>query len=193
MKINSKLLLTAALGLALLAPSVASAETAKNICVVSTAASQASPQVVIYDPFLAMQQEMSRMNLEMNKIMQAAFRDGANAGANGEQLYSRISMETTPKEYRVTMVAPGLDEKDMKVEVGEGHTLTIRSEKNMVQKTSTGGSEHSFGTFTQMLTLPDDVDADHVHTSYKDNEYTVTLPRKGNGVQHSADKHETEL
>lgn len=93
-------------------------------------------------------------------------------------------METMPKEYRITMTAPGLDEKDMKVDVSADNTLTIHSEKNLVQKTS-AGTEHSFGSFSQILTLPPDANAAHVQTSFKDGEYTVTLPRKETAGQPS--------
>ena len=127
---------------------------------------------------------MDRLNQDMNHLMQEALYSPSNASHAHEQLYSRINMETTPKEYRITMTVAGLDEKDLKVDVGADNTLTIRSEKNLVQKTSSG-TEKSFGSFTQMLTLPPDADADHIQTSYKNGEYTVTLPREGAGSQSS--------
>lgn len=178
------LLLAGAASLALLAP--ASALAGSNLsCSCPCASSmnaQSYPQSgwadqVFYRPFVAMQEEMDRLNQDMNRLMQQALYAPGSAGVGHEQLYSRINMETTPKEYRITMTAPGLDEKDLKVDVGADHTLTIRSEKNLVQKTSSG-TEHSFGSFTQMLTLPPDADAAKLEASYKDGEYTVTLPRK---------------
>jgi HSP20 family molecular chaperone IbpA len=87
------------------------------------------------------------------------------------------------------MTVPGLDEKDLKVDVSADNTLTIRSEKNLVQKTSSG-TEHAFGSFTQILTLPSDAEAARIHTSYKDGQYTVTLPRKGDGSQSSEQPEE---
>ena len=182
-----KLLMATVAGVALLGPAVAySAATSAGSscscpCSTSTSA-QLSPQAglsesVFYRPFLAMQQEMDRLNQDMNNMMQEAFYAPGKAGIDHEQLYSRINMETTPKEYRITMTAPGVDEKDMKVDVSADNTLVIHSEKNLVQKTS-AGTEHSFGSFSQMLTLPPDADAAHVQTSFKNGEYTVTLPRK---------------
>lgn len=187
MKRFIELIMAAATALALLAPAAASAA-ANNSCSCpcnSAASTQLSTQPsladrVFYQPFVAMQEEMDRMNQNMNRLMQQALYAPGNAGVGHEQLYSRINMETTPKEYKITMTAPGLDEKDLKVDVGADNTLTIRSEKNLVQKTSSG-TEHSFGSFTQMLTLPPDAAAAHVQTSYKDGEYTVTLPRKAGG------------
>jgi len=190
-----KLLMATAAGVALLGPAVAySAAASANSacscpCATSTSA-QLSPQPglsesVFYRPFIAMQQEMDRLNQDMNNMMQEAFYAPGKTGIGHEQLYSRINMETTPKEYRITMTAPGLDEKDMKVDVSADNTLTIHSEKNLVQKTSAGTEEHSFGSFSQMLTLPPDADAAHVQTSFKNGEYTVTLPRKGTAGQPS--------
>ena len=190
-----KLLMATAAGVALLGPAVAySAAASANSacscpCATSTSA-QLSPQPglsesVFYRPFIAMQQEMDRLNQDMNNMMQEAFYAPGKTGIGHEQLYSRINMETTPKEYRITMTAPGLDEKEMKVDVDADNTLTIiHSEKNLVQKTS-AGTDNSFGSFSQMLTLPPDADAAHVQTSFKNGEYTVTLPRKGTAGQPS--------
>jgi len=196
-----KLLRATAVFVALLGPAVAYSATAGSSCSCPCGAStsaQLYPQPSLsesafYRPFLAMQQEMDRLNQDMNNMMQEAFYAPGKAGIGHEQLYSRINMETTPKEYRITMSAPGLNEKDLKVDVSADNTLTIHSEKNLVQKTSSG-SEHSFGSFTQMLTLPPDADAAHVQTSYKDGEYTVTLPRKaGASSAGQTEGHERSL
>jgi HSP20 family molecular chaperone IbpA len=143
---------------------------------------------VFYRSFIAMQQEMDRFNRDMNTMMQKVFYAPSNAGAGHEQLYSRINMETTPKQYRITMTAPGLDEKDMKVDVSADNALVIHSEKNLVEKAS-AGTERSFGSFSQILALPPDADAAHIQTSFKNGEYTVTLPRKGAAAEPS---NETE-
>jgi len=184
MKKFLELAMAAAAALALLAPAAASAA-ASNSCpcpcnsVTSTELSTQSgwADPVFYRPFVAMQEEMDRLNQDMNRLMQEAFYVPGNQNFAHEQLYSRINMETTPEEYRITMTAPGLNEKDLKVDVGADNTLTIRSEKNLVQKTG-DETERSFGSFTQMLTLPPDADAAHVETSFKNGQYTVTLPRK---------------
>lgn len=178
-----ELIMAAATALVLLAPAAASAAANNSCSCNSTASAQMTPvpdmaDTVFYRPFVAMQEDMDHLNQDMNLLMQQALYAPGNARVGHEQLYSRINMETSPKEYRITMTAPGLDEKDLKVDVGADNTLTIHSEKNPVQKTSSG-SKHSFGSFTQMLSLPPDADAAHVQTSYKDGEYTVTLPRKG--------------
>jgi len=192
MKIMKNLLLAGATSLALLAPAVALAD--QNLMCSCPCASSANKQTSLqqgltdsafYSPFFAMQDEMDRLNRDMDHMMQEAFYAPGNAGTEYEQLYSRINMETTPKEYRITMTTPGLDEKEMKVDVDADNTLTIiHSEKNLVQKTS-AGTDNSFGSFSQMLTLPPDADAAHVQTSFKNGEYTVTLPRKETAGQPS--------
>jgi HSP20 family molecular chaperone IbpA len=172
--ISKTLLLTVAMTLGLMTPGIPSAK-ATDSCNTTTAAQP----IVVYDPFLAMQADMMRMNLEMNRMMQTAFSAAPKLGAGGN--YSSVSLETTPKEYRIAMTAPGADEKDLKVSVSANHTLTIQSTKDLVQKTSTGET-HSSGSFTQMMSLPADADTDHMQTSYKDGEYTVTVPRKANAA-----------
>jgi HSP20 family molecular chaperone IbpA len=198
-KSMAKLLMAALAGVALLGPAVAySAATSVNSscpCGASTSAqSSLQPGLadsVFYRLFIAMQQEMDRLNQDMNHMMLEAFYAPGNAGIEHKQLYSRINMETTPKEYRITMTSPGLDGHDMKADVGADNTLIIHSEKNLVQKTS-AGTAHSFGSFSQILTLPADADAGHIQTSFKNGEYTVTLPRKVTAGQPSPISEDTE-
>jgi len=175
MKNLSKLLLLSAaigIGIGLTVPNPANAKTA-NSC------NEASTQpVAVYDPFVMMQAEMARMNLEMSRMMQAAFNSAANSTPG--QSYSSVSFKSTPKEYRVTMTAPGGDQKNMKVSVSANHTLTIQSNKDLAQKASTGQTDHASVSLSQIMSLPADADTDHMQTSYKDGEYTVTVPRKAN-------------
>jgi len=176
------LLLSAAIGIGLTVPNPANAKTAHSC---NTADTSRQP-VAVYDPFVMMQAEMARMNLEMSRMMQAAFSSAANS--NRGQSYSSVSFESTPKEYRVTMTAPGGDEKNLKVSVSANHTLTIQSNKDLVQKTSTGQTDHSSGSFSQIMSLPADADTDHIQTSYKDGGgYTVIVPRK-TSAEHTLDK-----
>lgn len=190
--LTMKCLLVAA-AFALLAPSAGAAAANSCTCPPAQASSAPNPwdlaQSPFYRPFLAIQEEMDRMSQDMTRLMQGAFYAPGNPGYGHEQLFARVNMETTPGEYRITMTTPGLDEKDLKVEVGQDHTLTIRSQKNLVQKTSSG-TERSFGSFTQMLTLPQEADTDHLQTSYKNGEYKVTLPRKGADMPHPSEKSE---
>jgi hypothetical protein len=59
-----------AMGLGLMIPSIAPAKAANSCDAATTASAQ---PVVVYDPFIAMQADMLRMNTEMNRVMQAAF------------------------------------------------------------------------------------------------------------------------
>ncbi len=77
---------------------------------------------------------------------------------------------------------PGLDKKDIKVEVDDG-MLTIsgeRCEEHEEDGTDFYRSERSYGKFFRAVPLPDGTDADHTEATFKDGvlEITLTAPKK---------------
>ncbi len=176
---NSKILLPA-LAFGLMAAGANSA-LAGNSCEAKTAATTPVQPVMVVDPFWAMQAQMAEMNVEMNRMMQAAF-SAPHITEGGS--FSSVSMETTPKEYRLAIRKSGVDEKDIKFSVAD-HVLTLRAAQDQIQKTSAGEVTHS-GSWTQTMSLPADADTDHIQTSFKDGEYAVTIPRKAGAHPTSA-------
>lgn len=64
--------------------------------------------------------------------------------------------------YRMTVELPGIDEKDIDIELAEG-VLTISGEKRGESEVKESGyliSERSYGSFRRQVTLPADVDPD---------------------------------
>lgn len=62
--------------------------------------------------------------------------------------------------YRLSMEVPGIEEKDLDIELAEG-VLTISGEKHEESETKETGyliSERSYGAFRRQVTLPADVD-----------------------------------
>jgi HSP20 family protein len=82
----------------------------------------------------------------------------------------------TDKEIKVSAELPGLEEKDVKVELANG-VLAISGEK----KTETEDkdrlfSERYYGRFERRIPV-EDVDEDKVSASFKNSVLTVTLPK----------------
>jgi HSP20 family protein len=80
------------------------------------------------------------------------------------------------KEVRVTAELPGLEEKDVEVQLSNG-VLAIKGEK----KTETEDknrlfSERFYGRFERRIPV-DDIDEDKVSASFRNGELVVTLPR----------------
>ena len=82
--------------------------------------------------------------------------------------------------YEVTAELPGMDEKDVKVEVQNG-TLRIAGEKRE-EKTEERKDyylrERHFGAFERSFMLPEDVDAAKIEASFRKGVLTVRLPRR---------------
>lgn len=71
----------------------------------------------------------------------------------------KVEVKENGKSYTVSVELPGLDEKDVKVQV-EDDVLTISGEKKIERADDkTHYSERSYGSFTRAFTLP--ADADH--------------------------------
>ena len=127
------------------------------------------------NPFLA-------LHREMNRVFDDVFR-GFDLGPLGSDgLFDRakgwpnIEVSETDKEVKVSAELPGLDEKDVEVELVNG-MLAIRGEK----KTQTEDkdrlfSEHYYGRFERRIPV-DEVEQDKVAASFKNGVLTVTLPK----------------
>jgi HSP20 family protein len=91
-----------------------------------------------------------------------------------------LDLAVTDLEYSLTVEIPGVDEKDVKLEI-VNDTLTICGEKKQ-EKEEKGKNyyrmERSYGSFQRVLCLPDDVDQDNIKASFSKGILTVTLPRK---------------
>jgi len=91
----------------------------------------------------------------------------------------RVDIEETDKEIRVIADLPGLDEKDVHVDLTDDG-LTIRGEKKSEHEGKREGyyhAERSYGSFERSIPLPGTVDADKVAAQFKNGVLTITLPR----------------
>lgn len=91
-----------------------------------------------------------------------------------------LDLGATEKEYTISVELPGVDEKDVKLEVLDD-TLTIRGEKRQEREESDRNYyriERSYGSFQRVLSLPEDADQENIKAVFKKGVLTVTLPRK---------------
>ncbi len=91
-----------------------------------------------------------------------------------------VDVETTDKEYAITAEIPGIDKKDVHIEVNDG-VLTISGEKSDKREKSDEHSyvcERRFGSFSRRFSLPKDADTDHINAQYANGVLALTIPRK---------------
>jgi HSP20 family protein len=88
-------------------------------------------------------------------------------------------VKETDAEYQVTAELPGLDEKDVKVEL-HGATLVLEGEKKEEHEEKKSGyvwSERRYGSFRRDIPLPEEVDREKIKAAFKKGVLTVTLPK----------------
>ncbi len=89
----------------------------------------------------------------------------------------KVEVKENGKSYTVTVELPGLDEKDVKVQV-ENDVLTISGEKNIEQTNDkTHYSERSYGSFTRAFTLPADTDRNGITATFAKGVLTLQIAK----------------
>ncbi len=82
-------------------------------------------------------------------------------------------------QYILSIEIPGVDEKDISVNVMDG-VMTIAGEKKQEEEHKEENyyrMERSFGSFQRVLSLPEDVDQESIGARFKNGVLTVTMPR----------------
>ena len=85
----------------------------------------------------------------------------------------RTNVFTTDEEYRIDVVAPGLDKSDMNVKV-EGNQLYVSYDNENTDKTE----RVYYRSFNRLWKLPSDVDATSIRADYKQGILSVFVPRE---------------
>ena len=126
-------------------------------------------------PFLALHREMNRMFDDVFRGFDLApFGLGSRAldGPNWPQ----IDIDETDKEVRITAELPGLDEKDVSLEIANG-VLSISGEKKLeLEDKARRFSERYYGRFERRIPL-EDVEEDKVSAAFKNGVLTITVPK----------------
>ena len=114
------------------------------------------------NPFLALHREMNRMFDEALRSF-----DIGSFGSPAMMGWPSVELNETEKEVKVVAELPGLDQKDVEIELSDG-MLTISGEKKSeTEDKERRFSERYYGRFERRIPV-DDVDQDKVNASFKD-------------------------
>ena len=126
------------------------------------------------NPFATLQQEIDRLF------------DGFSRGFAGfpnfpttRELMPNMDVSETYKEIEITTELPGLEEKDVQLNMAN-NVLTIRGEKRNEREESKKDYhviERSYGSFVRSVQLPDGVSADNVKAVMSKGVLKVTVPK----------------
>jgi len=128
------------------------------------------------DPFLQMQQEMSR-------LFEDAFRGfGSPAMAGARTIAApRLNVSETDDAIRIEAELPGVAADDVHVELADD-VLMIRGEKRAEQEKGNKDEryhvmERSYGSFACAIPLPFAVKPDQVQASFENGVLTIIVPK----------------
>ena len=126
------------------------------------------------NPFFALHREMNRMFDDVFRGFDLA-PFGSTRGLNGLG-WPQIDIDDTDKEVRITAELPGLDEKDVSLELNNG-VLSISGEKKSESEDKARRfSERYYGRFERRIAL-EGVDEDKVSAAFKNGVLTITAPK----------------
>ncbi len=97
-----------------------------------------------------------------------------------EQWAPVVDIRETDDALLVQAELPGIDKKNVKVEVKDG-VLTLSGERKYekdVKEENVHRIERSYGSFVRSFSLPTNVDTDHVDATMKNGILEVRLPKK---------------
>jgi HSP20 family protein len=123
-----------------------------------------------WSPFDTLQREIDRLFDDLGRGL-PAFRAGG--------LTPTMDVVETDKEIEITAELPGLEEKDVEVNVAD-NVLTIRGEKKAEKEDKNQNYqvvERSYGAFGRTVTLPDGVDPNAIKATIAKGVLKVTVPK----------------
>jgi HSP20 family protein len=129
------------------------------------------------DPFSVFRREMDQL---FDEFLTPFTGNRAVAGQGGRSGWPSIDVEETDAAYVVTADVPGMDPKDVELNLRD-NMLSISGEKQQERKSEEGGrswTERSHGRFERTIPFDADIDQEKVEASCRNGVLTVTLPKK---------------
>jgi HSP20 family protein len=117
---------------------------------------------------------------EFEDLFDKFFGDEAGNGAAMKAWAPRVDVEETEKEIMVRADLPGVDPKDVDIQVVD-NVLTVRGEKKEQKeekKKNYHRMERFAGSFYRAIPLPAGADADKIAATSANGTVTITIPKK---------------
>jgi len=130
------------------------------------------------DPFTRLQHEMDRLFQEFRG---SGLAPSEGFGGEMSAWAPAVNLTENEKEVRVTAELPGMDEKDVDVEISH-NVLTIKGEKKEEHKEEEQNvyrMERRYGSFVRQIELPLEVESEKAEASFKNGVLTIHLPKSG--------------
>ena len=126
------------------------------------------------NPFFTLHREMNRMFDDIFRGFDLAPFGPARA-LNGLG-WPQIDIDETDKEVRITAELPGLEEKDVSLEIANGILAISGEKKSESEDKSRRFSERYYGRFERRIPL-EDAEEDKVSAAFKNGVLSITVPK----------------
>jgi len=127
---------------------------------------------------------LTQLHRDIDQMFDRVFNSfGFDAAWPSESRFLRpqVDVASSDQEYTVSVEVPGVEEKDIKLELTDDGLLTIRGEKKREEEHKDKDYhrvERIYGAFQRTLALPEDADRDAVEARFRNGVLTVRMPRK---------------
>lgn len=121
--------------------------------------------------------EIETLQREMNQLFDTLA--PATNSPNGITFMPAAELQETPDAIHVRVEIPGMDAKDLDVQV-MAEAVSISGERKSESRTEDNGmvrSEFRYGSFSRVIPLPSRVQNDKVEADYKNGILSLTLPK----------------
>ncbi len=91
-----------------------------------------------------------------------------------------VNIREDDKNYFLELAVPGMDKKDLKIDIDED-VLTISSERKNEHEEKQDGytrKEFSYSSFARSFYIPENVNKDQINANYRDGILTVSFPKQ---------------
>jgi HSP20 family protein len=120
---------------------------------------------------------LTTLQREIDRVFDSFSRGFPNFASTA--LTPSMNVAETDKEIEISAELPGLEEKDVQLNVADG-VLTIKGEKKAEKEEKDKNYhlvERSYGLFSRSLRLPEGTDPDNIKASIAKGVLTVTVPK----------------
>ncbi|MET8130609.1 Hsp20/alpha crystallin family protein [Streptomyces sp. NPDC005251] len=129
--------------------------------------------------------ELDDLRTRLDQLMHAAFTSGWPALGGAEPWAPMADIEDAEDAYLVELELPGIDKKQITVEVSEGE-LGVHGEVKQRERTGVVRRRtRRVGQFSYRTTLPPNADTEHISAELSNGVLTVRVPKSEKGqTQH---------
>jgi HSP20 family protein len=129
--------------------------------------------LIRWQPF----QEIESLQQDMNRLFDGLAATDRNG--NRSAFVPASELKETPEAIHLSLEVPGLDPKDIDVQVS-AEAVSISGERKEETKTEEKGmtrTEFRYGRFQRVIPLPARIENTNVQADYKDGILKLTLPK----------------